>query len=63
MAAPANKKKKCQTKIPKDWPQFTGPAYRDGMSFAEARGLWFDYLREMRKVGPNPIVHKSAGES
>jgi hypothetical protein len=57
--APDNKKKKCQTEIPKSWPQFTGPAYRDGMPLREAQKLWHEFLREHRLVGRNPIVHRS----
>ena len=33
----------------------TGPAYRDGMSAAEARSAWFAHLRTLRTaVAPMP---------
>lgn len=50
--------KKCMTIIPREWPQFTGPAYRDGMSVDEATTLWRAFLRVHRKVGVTPKVFR-----
>jgi hypothetical protein len=52
-----DKKKYCATYVPKTWPQFTGPAYRDGMSVSEARRLWAAFLRMHDTVGPNPPMY------
>lgn len=57
MAAPVNKKKKCNTYIPKEWARFTGPAYHDGMSVEDAQKLWFAFLRVHTQVHPNPPVY------
>jgi hypothetical protein len=57
MADAKKKKKFCVTVIPKSWPQLTGPAYRDGMSVAEAQRLWAGFLRVQRQVRRNPIVY------
>lgn len=62
MAASAEKKTKCVTKIPAEWPVCTGPAYYPGMTEAQARRAWFDFLRLQRKIGPTPSVYKSAAE-
>jgi hypothetical protein len=61
LAAPNDKKKYCATYIPKTWPQFTGPAYRDGMSVAEAQRLWSAFLRVHSVVRPTPALY-SKGE-
>lgn len=62
MAAPADKKKKCQTIIPAHWPQLRAPAYRDGMSVDEANRLWAGFLRVQSRVRPTPRVYRRAGE-
>lgn len=62
MAAPDNKKKKCNTVIPKTWPQYTGPAYRDGMSTTEANRLWSAFKRVTEKVGRNPRVYRTKSD-
>lgn len=55
--APDNKKKYCATYIPRTWPPFTGPAYRDGMTVAEAQRLWFAFLRVHDQVTPTPSLY------
>lgn len=59
MAASAEKKTKCVTKIPQDWPVLTGPAYHRGMTADEGRKAWFDFLRTQREVGPTPMVRNT----
>jgi hypothetical protein len=59
MAAPENKKPKCATVIPREWPQLTGPKYVEGMTAAEGRALWYAFLRQQAKVGRNPQVPRS----
>lgn len=59
MAAPDNKKKKCQTVIPKDWPKFTGPAL-NGHNVAEANAAWRAHVRNVMRLGPNPRVYRRA---
>jgi hypothetical protein len=54
-----NKKVKfCETIIPMDWPKFTGPAYKDGMSVSKANQLWGEFKQEMKNVGPTPRIYK-----
>lgn len=59
MAASAEKKQKCATVIPASWPKLTGPAYHKGMTAAEGRKAWFDFLREQAKVRPTPRIPRS----
>lgn len=57
MAAPDNKKKKCQTVIPKDWPKFTGPAL-NGHSVAQANSAWRAFVREQNRLTPTPRIYR-----
>jgi hypothetical protein len=52
------KKKFCETEIPKTWPKFTGPAYKDGMSVAKANTLWGEFMRAMKEVTPTPRIYR-----
>lgn len=55
-----NKNKKfCLTVIPKDWPQFTGPAYKAGMTVGQANQAWSEYKRAFDTIGPTPKVYRS----
>jgi hypothetical protein len=58
VAAPDNKKKVCQTIIPKDWSQFTGPEFSNGMTVSQANAEWRRFLRTSAKVGPTPKVYR-----
>lgn len=59
MAVSENKKKKCETVIPKSWPQLTGPAWTPGMTADQGRAAWYQFLREQAKVGPTPRVPRT----
>lgn len=59
MAASADKKKKCNTVIPSHWPKLIAPAYHKGMTAAEGRKAWYDFLRQQEKVGPTPRIVRS----
>lgn len=49
--------KYCKTVIPKTWPQYTGPAYKDGMSVRDANLLWSEFMRATQTITPNPKVY------
>jgi hypothetical protein len=58
VAVSENKKKVCQTVIPKDWPQFTGGEYIDGMTVSQANDQWRQYMRNFRKLLPTMKVYR-----
>lgn len=60
MAASVDKKQKCATVIPANWPKLTSPAYTRGMTAEQGRKAWFDFLREQAKVTPTPRIPRSS---
>lgn len=56
MPAGQEKKKKCETIIPFEWPQMTGPASTGHV--AKDKTLWFDHLRNLRKITPTPRIYR-----